>query len=227
MTRRTIAIGVAATVLGGALTVGCQADDSKTKTQPKTQGAVTTLDCTDPGITMEEWRKRCAHAPASPGGDATKASDSTGKPSPSAGSADGKVAKVGDAISLKGFDGEKLDATVVKVVDPATSDNPYMKAKDGARLVAVQWRITNTGTKSIDSGPNSGSSLVDGDGQQFLPTFSQTTAGPSYPSGVTIPPGQSRLGFVAYEVPKSSAVVKAQYGANSGFADELGQWTLR
>lgn len=221
MARQTIAIGVMATVLGGMLTVGCQADDTKPKTQPKTQ-SITELDCTDPNITVGEWRKRCADGTAAPA-----ASASPGKPSESAAPAGGKIAKVGDTISLKGFEGERLDATVVKVVDPATSDNPYMKAKDGARLVAVQWRIANTGTKTIDSSPNSGSSLVDGDGQQFSPTYSDTTAGPRFPSGVSIPAGESRLGFVTYEVPKSSTVVKAQFGANSGFADELGQWTVR
>ncbi|MEU8138612.1 DUF4352 domain-containing protein [Streptodolium elevatio] len=225
MTLRRIAAGAAAAVLGGLMVVGCQADKGEPKTEPKAQDAAT-LDCTDPNITMGEWQKRCASGAPGTGGATPTPSASSAAPSKTPEPTGEKVAKVGDTISLTGFEGVKLDATVVKIVDPATTDNEFMKPKSGMRLVAVQWRIANTGNVPVDSGPTSGSSLVDTEGQQFDPTYATTTAGPEFPSGAKIPPGESRLGVVAYEVPTGSKVVKIQYGANSGFARQTGQWTV-
>lgn len=218
---------LAALVVGTTLLGAC--NDDSPKTTAKTPNAAA-MDCTDPNIPMGEWRKRCD---TGSGGASASAKDSAAPRSsapapettaiPGAGST---TAKVGDTISLTGFEGVKLDATVVKVVDPAAPENEYMKPKAGTRLVAVQWRIANTGTVPVDSGPTSGSNVVDGSGQQFDTSYHPTSAGPEFPSGVKIPPGESRLGFVTYEVPDDSKVVKIQFAANSGYAKQTGQWAV-
>lgn len=213
---------LAAVVLGTALLAACNGDDT-TKTVAKTPDAAK-LDCTDPNITMGEWRKRCDTGQGGASSAAPKPATDGPAASPS-GDRNDKAAKVGDTISLTGFEGVRLDATVVKLVDPATSDNQFSTPKPGSRFVAVQWRIANTGNVAVDGGPTSGSSLVDAEGQQFDPTYTTVTAGPDFPSGAKIPPGESRLGFVVYEVPTAATIVKIQYGANSGYAKQTGQWS--
>ncbi|WP_436777448.1 DUF4352 domain-containing protein [Yinghuangia sp. YIM S09857] len=215
------------------------------------------MDCADPRIPMGEWRERCADGPDdSPDGrgpvGAPSATGASGTPSSSSapvfpptaaptvtaptgassaaptGATGPKTAAVGDTISLSGYEGEKIDVTVVKVVDPAqpTSDYSFAKPKDGMRFVAVQWRVANTGSTVSESGPTTGSTLADARGQEFRSTYAETTAGVPYSSGTKVQPGQSRLGVVVYEVPLDSKIVAIEFGANSGFADETGQWTI-
>lgn len=132
-------------------------------------------------------------------------------------------ARVGSTVSLDGQEeGVKVDATVVKVVDPAP---PGQFGAPKGRLVAIQIKLTNTGTQPYTDSPSNGAKLVDKEGQSFTTTFGDSTAGPPIGS-VTIAPGDSRLGFLTFDVPKGAALAKFQLTLDSGFADETGEWLL-
>ncbi|WP_371479812.1 hypothetical protein [Kitasatospora sp. NBC_00315] len=45
-------------------------------------------------------------------------------------------------------------------------------------------------------------------------------------SRTNIAPGESGKGFVTFEVPKDAKLAKIQFGLDSGFADQTGQWTI-
>ncbi|WP_329582959.1 DUF4352 domain-containing protein [Kitasatospora sp. NBC_01250] len=135
-------------------------------------------------------------------------------------------AKVGDTIALKGMDkGAAADVTVVKVVDNAPSANDFHPA-DGKRWIAVQFRIKNTGTAAYSDAPDNGAGVLDDKGQSYSAVIADTTAGPSFPTPANIAPGDSALGFITFEVPADAKIAKTQFGLDSGFADQAGQWNL-
>ena len=135
--------------------------------------------------------------------------------------------KVGDTLHLTGFkSGEALDVTVTKVVEPAHPKDSFFKPSAGDHLVAVQFRLKNTGTSAYDDSPSNGATVIDKDGQRFSESFNDSTAGPSFPGSVNISPGKAALGFVTFEVPNTARVVTVQFSMDSGFSDDVGEWQV-
>lgn len=138
-----------------------------------------------------------------------------------------KDASVGDTITLKGYeDSEQLDVTIVKVVDNAKPADEFFSPEDGHRWLGVQFQLVNTGSAAYNDSPTNGAQVADSDGQQFQPTFADITAGPSMPGSLKLAPGAKGLGWVVFEVPKTSKVTTVQFAMNSGFAEQTGQWKL-
>jgi hypothetical protein len=137
------------------------------------------------------------------------------------------VASVGDTINLAGQEeGERVAVTVVKVVDPAKPEDEFSSPEAGMRLVAVQLRLKNIGTQVIDESPDNGAKVRDTQGQQFDTTITGTATGPDFGGSVTLVPGDTALGFIVFEVPVTSKINKIQFALASGFADNIGQWTV-
>jgi hypothetical protein len=152
-----------------------------------------------------------ASAPASP-----KSAVST--PAPAS-------ASVGSTITLKGNTDENIAVTLVKVVAIAKSSDSYMAPQAGNRYYAIQWRIKNVSTVAYSDSPSNGTKVADSADQQFESSFQDTKSGPSMPSGLKLAPGASALGFITYEVPTSSKIVKVQFSTDSGFG-ETGEWII-
>ncbi|MFE3197574.1 DUF4352 domain-containing protein [Embleya sp. NPDC059237] len=159
---------------------------------------------------------------AAPGASAAPATQAAAAPTSTRPSAP-PAAKVGDTLTLTNAKGVPVDVTLVKLVDPASSSNQYLKPKAGNRYVAIQWKIVNSGDQPITDTPNFGSHLIDADGQQFGSSFGETSAGPAFPSSVSIPPGGVRLGFVTYEVPTAAKITTIQLQI-SMMSTNTGQW---
>nr|WSY51151.1 DUF4352 domain-containing protein [Streptomyces sp. NBC_00886] len=133
---------------------------------------------------------------------------------------------MGDTLSLTGINsGEKLDVTVVKVVDPAGAGQ-YDRPSQGNRFVAVQFKLKNTGTALYKDSPSNGATVVDKEGQRFSASFNDSTAGPSFPGSITISTGKTALGFITFEVPTASRIVAVQSAMNSGFSNDVGEWEV-
>ncbi|TGB16005.1 DUF4352 domain-containing protein [Streptomyces sp. MZ04] len=135
---------------------------------------------------------------------------------------------IGATLSLEGNTrGERLDVTVLKVVDPAHTANQIFAPEPGNRYVAVQFQLKNTGDAPYKDSPGNGAVLVDADGQHFdSALFAKTTAGPSFPGSVSISPGDTARGVITFELPDSAKPVQVQFAMNSGFSDDVGEWTL-
>ncbi|MFI8307201.1 DUF4352 domain-containing protein [Streptomyces sp. NPDC085927] len=179
-------------------------------------GALTLTAC-DTGSTVVDKPKENAAAQADSGKDAKKEkSDSP------------EVAKVGDTLTLEGFEeGSKLDVTVVKVADPAESADEFMEPASGKRFVGVQFQLVNTGEAAYSDSPSNGAQVADSEGQQFDATFGDITAGPSMASALKLKPGAKGLGWIVFEVPEAAKVDTVQFTMDSGFADKTGEWKLR
>ncbi|MFI6986047.1 DUF4352 domain-containing protein [Embleya sp. NPDC050154] len=206
---RTRIIGVALAVACTLALAGCNDRDDKVVTKPKSPTIIDTSITEPPGGTV----------PPTQAAPATQAAPTSAKPAAPA------AAKVGDTLTLTNTKGVPVDVTLVKLVDPASSSNQFLKPKAGNRYVAVQWKIANNGDAPITDTPNFGSHLIDTDGQQFGNTFGETSAGPAFPPSVSIPPGGSRLGYVTYEVPTGSKITTIQLQV-SMMSTVTGQWNV-
>lgn len=130
----------------------------------------------------------------------------------------------GETIPLSGNEpGQHLDVTLTRVVDPAV---PPPADSDADRLVAVQFRLENTGTAVYQDSPAKASHLLDTDGQRFTGSNAATTAGPAFPDTVTLTPGGSALGFVTFRLPDDARLAAVQFALNAGLAGDVGHWSL-
>jgi uncharacterized protein DUF4352 len=137
------------------------------------------------------------------------------------------TAAVGGAITLQGTDpGLSMKVTVVKVVNPATPDSDFMKAQSGNKFVALEVTLENVGQAVYSDAPTNGAMLIDGESQQYQTSFHRVREGQSLNGSVTINVGDSRKGMIVFEVPESAKLAKLQFGLNSGFASQKGEWTL-
>ncbi|MFF3651695.1 hypothetical protein ACFYXV_24035 [Streptomyces sp. NPDC002181] len=135
----------------------------------------------------------------------------------------------GETIPLSGNEpGQHLDVTLTRLVDPADPAAAPASAARAApdRLVAVRFRLENTGTAVYRDSPAKAAHLLDSDGQRFTGTNTATGAGPSFPETVTLSPGGSALGFVTFRLPEGAALAAVQFALNAGLADDVGHWSL-
>jgi uncharacterized protein DUF4352 len=137
------------------------------------------------------------------------------------------TAAVGGAITLQGTDpGLKMKVTVDQFFNPATPAEDYMKPQTGTKLVAVQLALSNVGQAVYDSAPENGAYVIDDQGQQYQSTFSRIREGQGFGGHATINVGDTRKGVIIFAVPEAAKLMKFQYGLNSGFANQKGEWTL-
>ncbi|MFD3568453.1 DUF4352 domain-containing protein [Streptomyces sp. NPDC058667] len=151
---------------------------------------------------------------------AEKAPETTKAPAP-------KDAAIGDTLTLKGLeDGQQIDVTLTKTSDPAVPKDEFFRPEDGNRWIGVQVQIVNTGTVVYDDSPGNGMKVADSEGQWFNGVIADIKAGPSMAAGVALKPGAKALGWAVFEVPKKSKIATVQFGMNSGFSDQTGEWKL-
>lgn len=157
-----------------------------------------------------------------PSKTATKEKKTSDKP------AKEKTASVGDTLTLKGIDaGEQLDVTLRKWLPTAEPADEFDVPQGGKRWAAAQFELVNTGSKVYADSPGNGAKAADGEGQRFDSWFGEIKAGPGMSSDVNLPKGEKALGWVVFEVPKASKIVSVQFGMNSGFAAQTGQWSVK
>ncbi|MFC9292699.1 DUF4352 domain-containing protein [Streptomyces sp. NPDC057011] len=134
----------------------------------------------------------------------------------------------GETVSLSGAEpGQRLDVTLVRVVDPAAPAGPEGPAPDAStRLVAVRLRLENTGTAVYKDSPAPSAHLLDASGQRFTGLNTATTAGDSFPDTVTLSPGGTVDGHVTFRIPEDAVPTAVQFALNGGLADDVGHWSL-
>jgi hypothetical protein len=139
-----------------------------------------------------------------------------------------KTAVVGDTLTLHGFeDGEQLDVTLKQWLPTAKPDSEFDVPQDGKRWAAAQFLLVNTGSNVYSDSPANGAKAADSEGQRFDSWFGEIAAGPAMSSDVSLPKGEKALGWIVFEVPKNSKIVSVQFGMNSGFSDQTGQWSVK
>ncbi|MGV9269970.1 DUF4352 domain-containing protein [Kitasatospora sp. NPDC003701] len=190
--------------------------------------ALTATACNSTGGSTVSTEPKQTSAAAPAAGSPGAANPAESKPAESKpADAPKAAAKVGDTIALKGNDpADVADVTLVKVVDNAEGEDEFTHPADGKRFVSVQFRIKASGKKAYSDVPGNSAKLLDAQGQAFGSTVADTKAGPGFQLPANVAPGESALGFVTFEVPKDIKLDRAQFGLDSGFAPQTGQWKL-
>jgi hypothetical protein len=159
---------------------------------------------------------------------ASKADKSTATTKASATPAEKKTAAVGDTLTLKGIeDGEQLEVTLKQWLPTAKGADEFNTPSAGKRWAAAQFELTNTGSTVYADSPQNGAQVADAQGQRFTSWFGEIAAGPQMAADVSLPKGETALGWVVFEVPKDSKIVSVQFAMNSGFSDQTGQWSVK
>lgn len=144
-----------------------------------------------------------------------------------AATASAKAAKVGDSITLTGETaGDKLSVTLVKIVSSGVRATDGFSSPDaGKHYVAVQFRLTNSGTGSYSDDPYLDVQVLDAAGQSYQPDYTLTasSAGQGLASSIEIAPGDSQLGYVVVQMPDGDKPATIQYSLDAGLG-ATAQW---
>jgi hypothetical protein len=127
-------------------------------------------------------------------------------------------------VTLHGDDGVAIQVIAMQLVDNAVSDFP--SGTPDTRVVAVQFTFTNAGGAAHTEFPDFAVALIDADGEQFSSSAFGTDAGPGFDGTVDLKPGDSRVGFLAFEMPNDALPVKVQVRLDAGQAAEFGELGL-
>lgn len=134
-------------------------------------------------------------------------------------------AQVGETLAVHAR-GAKLRVTVTSVMDPLAV-GPYDTPTSGTRFVGVALAVRNLGPSSFSDSMSNGSTLILADDEQADTTIvSGGPCGNSFGSDVKIAPGDTRVGCIAFEVPKAQDLRSYQFTPDSGFADQTAEWSL-
>ena len=135
--------------------------------------------------------------------------------------------KVGSTITLAGNDsGERVAVTVTKIYRHAQPASSFDDPDTGDRLVAVQFRLTDTGSAAYSDSPSNGAEVVDASGQSYQSALNDAANCPSFPGTENIAPGASGLGCIVFEVPQAAVITKVQFTLDSGMGPQTGQWNV-
>jgi hypothetical protein len=134
-----------------------------------------------------------------------------------------ETARIGDTLSITGSE-TTLEVTLLAVQNPATGYSEFMAPEKGNRFVAVKLSLRNVGDGVYDDAPSNCCKVVDVSSVGYSASmFDEITPG----FGSTkITPGDKRVGWVTFQLPKSVKPAKLQYTPDSGFADATGEWVL-
>lgn len=135
-------------------------------------------------------------------------------------------AGIGDTIDLSdSASGEKIAVTLVKVVDPDSSNNEFETPPAGDRFESIQFRIVDTGSGSYQDDPLIEITAKDANGQSMQQdVVTSTAAGAQMPSDVNLAPGDTALGFVTFDTPIGDTIAQAEYSVNGGVLGTTGEW---
>ena len=150
---------------------------------------------------------------------------STPTPSHAAASA----AHVGATLTLNGTDpGEKLQITLVRVVDPAPPANQYEAPAAGMREIALELRYKNVGSATYNQSILTDVTVLDQAFHSYsIDIAGDTSAGPGFPSDeVNIAPGETADGLVTFQVPTGTPVSEVKVELDYGFGGDTGEWLV-
>ena len=149
------------------------------------------------------------------------ANGSTPTPAPSA-------AHVGATLTLSGLNSEKLQITIVKVVDPAPASSQFEVPPAGMREMALEVRYKNVGSVTYSQSILTDVTVIDQGSHDFSVDLAyDTSAGPGFPSdSVDIAAGETEDGFVPFQVATASVVKEVKIGLDEGFGPDTGEWLV-
>jgi hypothetical protein len=134
---------------------------------------------------------------------------------------------IGTAITLRGTATE-LEVRVTRVLDPAPASPGDQTLSPRDRFVGVELTLRNIGDVNYSESPLSDSKLLLADGSEADPVnLLGGPCGGRFALHVTLRPGARANGCVPFEARQGQRPSRFQFALESGFAPEVGTWTLR
>ena len=135
----------------------------------------------------------------------------------------GEVVDLGDTLTFENGSGDvNVDVTVTKVLDPAPVGDYDEPEDSSARLVGVELRIKNNGSRLYEGFPDA--TLVYGEDEQTDTIIVSGGACAGFSDSVSIRTGSARKGCVVFEVPAGKNPKRLQFVVDPV---EPGEWRLR
>ena len=125
-------------------------------------------------------------------------------------------------------DGSKYRVTLLHFQAYAQADNEFDRADAGSHLASAKFRITGI-TGNSSGGAANNAQATGTNSQVYTPVFNELAAGTSFNSGVfQVGPGQTQVGFIAFQIPDSVRVASIQWSADGflGLGPAPGTWTV-
>jgi hypothetical protein len=125
--------------------------------------------------------------------------------------------------------GHRYSVTAISYYDPATPANEFLTASAGSRLVAVKFRIKNTGRSNVSDDANNDVTIIGSNLQIYQPSFDDVKGCTNFNSGeFGLAPGGTVVGCVVFEIPKRVRPTKVVFDPSSGFGGtSTAAWRLR
>jgi hypothetical protein len=131
------------------------------------------------------------------------------------------AAGVGDALSLAGYE-SGYRVKLVRVKDNPPHDQ-YLGPERGQRFYSAYIRVTVTDGSPTEVCAGNDATVVDSRDQTHT-TYIDIAEPPFGCPRIAV--GETRAGWVTFQVPKKAKLVKFVYTPDSGFADQSGEWEL-
>ena len=106
------------------------------------------------------------------------------------------------------------------------SEYAFEAPERGEKYVSVKLRMQNVGSQVYSDSPSNGAVLVDTQDGSWDEALSMYTHKPDLGSP-KIAPGDARVGWMTFTVPRRAKMKKFQLALDSGFSDEAGEWLVR
>ena len=134
-------------------------------------------------------------------------------------------AHLGDRFTVTLEDGTKYDVTVRRVDQQASPANEFEAAQPGHHLAATQFRVK--ATTSIDENANNNTTAIGSDEQAYTASIASVAEGTNFANGeIRLQPGNSLIGWVAFELPDGVRITKVQWTPASGFSSQAAEWQV-
>ena len=131
---------------------------------------------------------------------------------------------VGATFPVSDSSGTKLDVTVQKVIDPASSASKYSKPASGRHFAGVQLRVKNAGMATYQNNVNNETAVVLSNGKTQHADYNPIAGCGNFDNGqIKLASGKSGTGCVTFQVPNGDKVSAVRYG-NTVFPGTTAEW---
>ena len=135
-------------------------------------------------------------------------------------------AELGETVSMRNQDGQRLRVTVTEVTDPVPKGNYFRGPKSGKRWLGVRVRFEGEGPGVVNDSVGNGIRVIT-PGGRYETDFSEPPACRQVPGGeINLSEGRTTEGCLIIPVPKSERPERVTYVASSGYGPDVGTWKL-
>ncbi len=133
---------------------------------------------------------------------------------------------LGESVTLRDQDGQRVRVTVTGVKDPVPRGDYFRGPKRGTRWVGVQMRFQGEGPGVYDDSVSNGLRVATGQGS-YEADFSELAAcRPVRGGNLNLSPGESTAGCIVIPVPRGEDPETVRFTPSSGFSPDVGTWRV-